>query len=120
MPFVAVTEITSVTPASAPVVTRVWPVAPAMSTQAPPRESQRCHWYAKVADGSVHVPCEEVRIAPTCGRPEIVGGAVFAGAAAASAAPDHAAPTSSTARRTASRRRDEVTPVTSAARRGKL
>src|SRR3954447_9654586 len=71
---------------SSAVGTYVLPVAPPMSTQPPPTESQRRHWCAYVCGWPpFHVPFPAVRVCPCCGAPEIVGGLTLAGAPAVDA-----------------------------------
>src|SRR4051794_14024444 len=64
-----------------------------MSAQLPPVPSQRLHWYLKVIGAvPVHVPSVVVRVCPSVGVPEIVGGAVFVGLSFAEAWPLLACP----------------------------
>src|SRR3954451_12536335 len=59
-----------------------------MSAQLPPVPSQRLHWYLKVIGVvPVQVPSVVVRVCPSVGVPEIVGGAVFVGLSFADAWP---------------------------------
>src|SRR6185312_15615115 len=54
----------------------------------PPVPSQRLHWYLKVIGAvPLHVPSVVVRVCPSVGVPEIVGGAVFVGLSFADACP---------------------------------
>src|SRR5436190_22950369 len=73
----------SVLSTSAPTSWYVAAVAPAMSAQLAPCESQRCHWLAYVI-GVVpaHVPLSAASVSPSRAMPEIVGAAVLAGATA--------------------------------------
>src|SRR5919201_3786329 len=80
----AVTRTRTVLPSSAVVRTYVFPVAPLMFEQLPPVRSQRRHWYENVSGCCpVHVPLFAVSVAPTCGVPLMVGGAVLCGRAGA-------------------------------------
>jgi hypothetical protein len=81
--LVAVTRTRMVFPTSLEVSCRDLPVAPVMSTHAPPPASQRCHWYAYVGVVALdHVPGRALMIWPSWNVPEIVGGAVLTGAVA--------------------------------------
>jgi hypothetical protein len=79
----AVTRKRIVAPTSAEVSVYVLFVAPPIDEQAPPVLSQRCHAYSYFDGLFVHVPFVPVSVAFSCGVPEIVGGAVFAGLPAA-------------------------------------
>jgi hypothetical protein len=80
-PFVAVTRTRRRNPTSSAVSGYVLDVAPGTSVQLVPVASQRTHWYAYVAWEPLHVPGSAVRVCPSRGVPEIVGGAVLSGAA---------------------------------------
>src|SRR5579864_248658 len=78
--FFAVTCTRRVWATSAEVGTYVVPVAPEMAAQPPPVPTHRSHWYEKLGAGvPLHEPGLTVSVAPSCGVPEIVGGAVFFG-----------------------------------------
>jgi hypothetical protein len=78
--FEAVTTTLIVAPTSDALNKYDWPVAPPTDAQLPPRESQRCHWYAYVTPTPDHVPGLAVSVCPSCAVPEIVGNDVFEGA----------------------------------------
>jgi len=70
------TRIACATSAEASV--NVWFVPPAMFAQLPPNWSQRSHWKVNVIGcGPVQLPGLAVSVCPSCGTPEMVGGAVF-------------------------------------------
>src|SRR5215207_2241417 len=50
-----------------------------IALQAPPLESQRCHWNEYFAFGPVHRPGSPVKVFPTIAAPPIDGGVVFTG-----------------------------------------
>jgi len=76
----AVTATLTVDPTSAATRAYVCAVAPAMSLQVAPDESQRRHWYAYgICAVPDHEPAEAVNATPACGVPLIVGRLVFAG-----------------------------------------
>src|SRR6266487_381134 len=82
--FEAVTAATNVAPPSAETTWYADPVAPTMSAQFPPLESQRRHWYEYVSGCvPVQVPVVVVRVCPSCVVPLTAGADVFAGGAAA-------------------------------------
>jgi hypothetical protein len=82
--FVAVTATTSVEPTSALVSLYVVAVAPATGMQLAPLESQLDHWYAKdIGVVPDQVPWLADKVCPSWARPEIAGGAAFAGGTAA-------------------------------------
>jgi hypothetical protein len=78
--FVAVTRTRRVAPASIDVSVNVVPVAPAMSPQLLPAESQRRHWY-EYAIGVVplQLPAVAVNEEATTALPPIDGAEVFVG-----------------------------------------
>jgi hypothetical protein len=79
--FEAVTCTLTAEPTSAAVSVKVCAAAPVTSLQLP--AAQRCHWYPYAIGGvPVHSPFAAVNVCPACAVPEIVGGAVLAGAAA--------------------------------------
>jgi hypothetical protein len=79
--FFAVTWTSSVCATSAEVAVYVAFVAPEMAEQPPPVPMHRSHWYEKAGAGlPLHEPGLTVSVLPSCGVPEMVGGAVFFGA----------------------------------------
>src|SRR5262249_26222818 len=84
--FVAVTPTRTVLPTSTDASVYVLPLAPMMSAQLPPLESQRRHWYENVI-GCVpdQVPGFAVSVSPCLATPAIVGGDVLRGFAVTTA-----------------------------------
>jgi hypothetical protein len=76
----ATTVNRNVEPASEGATTWEMPVAPLTGAQAEPVLSQRSHWYAYLILVPVQTPALPVTVAPTTGRPLMVGSAVFTGA----------------------------------------
>jgi len=65
-----------------------------MAAQASPFWSHLLHAYAYPVGLPLQVPFEAVSVAPSCGVPEMLGVAVFAGAACPAAVPAPGPPTS--------------------------
>jgi hypothetical protein len=79
--LVAVSRTRRVRPRSSELRARVVAVAPRISSQVAPDESQRRHWYVSVT-GAVpdQVPGVTVRVSPACARRLIAGGVELLGA----------------------------------------
>ena len=84
--FVPVTTTRKVKPTSAATAVYDCELAPAMSLQLLPDESQRRHWYAyEIGCVPDHVPGSADSTCPACAVPLIVGSAVLLGATGAGA-----------------------------------